>query len=284
MSKVKILHSFSEFNDAINQASPEQLVVIAFSATWCGPCKVMKPVFDSFSIKYPSVSFAKVDVDEVQQAAQAAGVTSMPTYQFYKGGRKIDEMKGANGPQLEALLKQHSGSAVAEGSNYGITGYSDLTQYVTLNQLDCLNQQQDHSVRNIFVRGPNYLESDVDEQLIVVVPFNQAVRLHSIKFVGSGPQAPKTVKLYVNRYTLGFDEAESVEPTQVLELTERDFQEDEVTPLRFVKFQNVNSIVLFIEDNQGDEETTKLEQLVFIGTPAEKVDIGNLKKLDEQDG
>jgi hypothetical protein len=52
-----------------------------------------------------------------------------------------------------------------------------------VNQVDCLNQQEGHGVRNIFNNNETYLESDVDEQLLISVPFNQAVKIHSIKLV-----------------------------------------------------------------------------------------------------
>jgi len=50
-----------------------------------------------------------------------------------------------------------------------------------LNQVDCSNQQENHEVRNIFDDDDTYLESDVDEQLLISVPFNQVVKIHSIK-------------------------------------------------------------------------------------------------------
>lgn len=56
--------------------------------------------------------------------------------------------------------------------------------------------------------------------------------------------APKTIKLFANRQQLGFDETESVECTQQLGLTEADYAVNGVTNLRFVKFQNVNSVVV----------------------------------------
>lgn len=56
--------------------------------------------------------------------------------------------------------------------------------------------------------------------------------------------APKIIKLYMNRLSLGFDEAESVEETQLIELEEKDLAENAVVPLRFVKWQNVTSVVV----------------------------------------
>ena len=72
-----------------------------------------------------------------------------------------------------------------------------------------------------------------------------SAQIHSLKFVPkSKDTAPKTVKLYANRLQMGFDETESVEATQTLELSDTDFAKGAVTNLRFVKFQNVNSIVV----------------------------------------
>ncbi|KAK9766153.1 hypothetical protein K7432_004991 [Basidiobolus ranarum] len=201
----------------------------------------------------------------------------MPTFQLFKNKVKVAELKGANPQQLEALIVQHQGEPEEDSNSFNIPGHSDITEFVTVNQLECLNQQSNHTVHSIFKKDATYLESDVDEQLIISVPFNQAVKIHSIKLVAPKAFAPKTIKLFCNRLTLGFDEAEDILETQTLELTEEDYEENAVIPLRFVKFQNVTSVILFIEDNLGDEETTKIQQLVFIGSPIETTKMGDLK-------
>lgn len=48
-------------------------------------------------------------------------------------------------------------------------------------QCACLNQDQKHGVKNLFQAG-DYLESDCDEQLLIFVPFQQTVKVHSLKF------------------------------------------------------------------------------------------------------
>lgn len=52
----------SEFDELIKG---DKLVVVDFHATWCGPCKIISPKFESFSDVYTDALFAKVDVDEV---------------------------------------------------------------------------------------------------------------------------------------------------------------------------------------------------------------------------
>ena len=57
----------------------------------------------------------------------------------------------------------------------------DLTDVVEKNQLNCLNEVRSHPVANILTANDTYLESDTDEQLLIEVRFNQAVKLHSLK-------------------------------------------------------------------------------------------------------
>jgi thioredoxin 1 len=76
------------------------LVIIDFTATWCGPCKMIAPVYEKMQEEFPGVVFAKIDVDDNEEATQLCGVTAMPTFQFYKGGQKVGELKGANADGL----------------------------------------------------------------------------------------------------------------------------------------------------------------------------------------
>jgi len=53
---------------------------------------------------------------------------------------------------------------------------------------------------------------------------------------------------------------------------------------RFVKFQNVTTLSVFIEDNQGEEDSTRLRKLALLGQPAEKMDVAAIKKAGEEEG
>ncbi|KAI8647109.1 galactose-binding domain-like protein [Parasitella parasitica] len=282
MAAIQNISNGLEFKNLL--ATKDKLVVVDFFATWCGPCKLISPAYVQLSNKYRQVVFAKVDVDQAKDVAAACNITSMPTFQFYKGGSKVEEMKGADHKALEALIKKHSEGATGSGSgsvkkSVGVPGYVDLTEFITPNQMDALNQQEAHNVKNIFKDNDSFLQSGEGEQLIISVPFNQPVKLHSLKFkVPNIANAPKTVKVFANRTVLGFDDVDSVKETQTLQLTPESFEEDAIVNLRFVKYQNVTHIMLFIEDNQEDEENTQIQQLVFIGSPVEATNMSDFNK------
>src|SRR4051812_41485363 len=72
---------------------------------------------------------------------------------------------------------------------------SDVTQNVDKTQGECLNQSNEHKWDNIFKKDESFLESDTDEQLLLYIPFNQPIKIHSLCFQapddGTGtPPAP----------------------------------------------------------------------------------------------
>lgn len=98
---------------------------------------------------------------------------------------------------------------------------------------------------------------------------------------------PKVIKLFTNRpHNLGFDDAEGETPTQLIELSEKDWNKDGTAniPLRFVKFQNINSLVLFVESGDGDGEKTRIDRIRLIGETGEKREMGKLEKIGDDSG
>ena len=69
-----------------------------------GPCRMMAPVFESLASKHPALTFIKVDVDALQSVAAGAGVTGMPTFVAYDGGREAGRVVGADQAGLAALV------------------------------------------------------------------------------------------------------------------------------------------------------------------------------------
>lgn len=124
------------------------------------------------------------------------------------------------------------------------------------------------------------LESDADEQLLVTFSFKSKVKLHSILIAGPDDgRAPRTVKLFANRIGLGFDDAEDGTAEQVLEFEAGDDKFDTRQELKFVKFQNVDTVQLFVQSNVGDEDTSALSKVIFYGANVATTNMGNFKRV-----
>ncbi|KAK7368138.1 hypothetical protein VNO80_10160 [Phaseolus coccineus] len=83
-----------------------KLLVIDFTATWCGPCKNMEPIIKEFAAKYTDVEFIKIDVDELMEVAQAFQVQTMPTFILIKKGKVVEKVVGAKKEELQKLIEK----------------------------------------------------------------------------------------------------------------------------------------------------------------------------------
>jgi len=96
MGKVSEIKTKTDFLNILNDAN-NMLVVVDFSATWCGPCKrIMPEIIKLADIKKEIVLFLKVDVDENEETSLHCGITCMPTFQFYKNNIKVHQIEGAD--------------------------------------------------------------------------------------------------------------------------------------------------------------------------------------------
>jgi thioredoxin len=72
------------------------LKLLDFYADWCGPCKIMAPVFEEIEAEYQGkVEFEKVDVEANEQLAGQHDIRSIPTFVLVKDGKEVDRKMGA---------------------------------------------------------------------------------------------------------------------------------------------------------------------------------------------
>ncbi|KAK4128971.1 DUF1000-domain-containing protein [Parathielavia appendiculata] len=328
MSKTVNISSPSQFNEVLQGS---KLVVADFYADWCGPCKQVAPVFEKLSqdLSRPKlVTFVKVNTDQQKDVAQAYRVTALPTFIVFRNGKVADKVQGADPIKLQAVVEKLSaevqnlsiGGGESSGSGSGgggaswrgadlPRGYTDITDQVELRYCELLNVDPDGgSVRVLFDTGKpsalsggkpaskDWVESDTDEQLLLFMPFQSMLKLHTLQAShGSAhgdddedvPMRPRTIKLFTNKpHNLGFDEAEDLIATQEFELSEDDWNAEGTAniPLRFVKFQNITSLVLFVVNGDGDGEKTRVDRLRLIGETGEKREMGKLEKIGDEPG
>ena len=98
---VQVITTKESWDQKLEQARRDSKIVIAnFSATWCGPCKMIAPYYCELSEKYPSIMFLLVDVDELADFSTLWDIKATPTFFFLKDGQQLDKLVGANKPEL----------------------------------------------------------------------------------------------------------------------------------------------------------------------------------------
>jgi len=104
-----MVHAVTDSDDfkACVAAAGGKLIVIDFHATWCGPCKMIAPHMEEMSKSMDDVVFLKVDVDECEDIAEEHKVTAMPTFVFWKDGKQVTVLTGANVEKLKDLVNTH---------------------------------------------------------------------------------------------------------------------------------------------------------------------------------
>lgn len=159
------------------------------------------------------VTFVKIDTDQQKEVAQAYRVTSLPTFIIFRNGKVADKVQGADPMKLQSVVKKlseevqnmGSGDGEASGSGSGSggsnwrgaglpRGYTDITSQIELRYCELLNVDPDAGgVRVLFDTAKpsalsggksatkDWVESDTDEQLLLFMPFQAMLKLHTLQ-------------------------------------------------------------------------------------------------------
>lgn len=254
----------------------------------------------------------------------------MPTFIIFKNARPISTILGADRQRLSEAVKKLAAEANAIESDGGDSGeassgrhwiggavpqtYSDVTDQVIVKNIELLNRDTEKGGAQVLFdtskpaslanskgkeesdteNNVDWVESDTDDQLMLFVPFNSTLKIHSLHITSLPPSSdddvmrPKTLHLYTNRpHNLGFDEADSTDPEQIITLKPEDWDSATGTATvetRMVKFQRVTSLVIFVVNGEGDGEKTRIDRLRIIGEAGEKREMGKLEKIGDEPG
>lgn len=102
---MKYVSSVSEFNQALTDSGIKP-VIIDFYANWCGPCKMIAPLFEELSKKYDSaITFLKINVEDDGGISDKYDVNSLPTFMVFWNKEPTKILTGANPKALEKLVE-----------------------------------------------------------------------------------------------------------------------------------------------------------------------------------
>ena len=112
-----IIHISKAKDYTVAKTTTQGLVVVDFSATWCGPCKKIEPEIKKMAEFYNEyVTFLHVDVDEPDMIDEEdlQDIRGVPTFKFFKNAKLIDQMSGADKNKLKTMIDQHCGVTIRE--------------------------------------------------------------------------------------------------------------------------------------------------------------------------
>ncbi|KAI1001513.1 hypothetical protein K3495_g6687 [Podosphaera aphanis] len=288
------LTSTSQFNEI--KKSP--LLIVDFFATWCGPCNTISPIFEKLSANYsssPQIVFAKCDVDQASDIAQACGIAAMPTFQFYKLGRKVDEIKGADAQQLQTKIGYYATAVVkdaesAAGASHDNSKPRSLGDLIEVDASKLRGASNLSSVRNIVSPPPaGYaIASQTGQaQLLAHLHFKATVTAHEVRItagkdsMGSAPsriQVGSNVPVKINsvegaaeKDDLEMESLSKAENIQEFQIFSDDYVNGiAVLKLKGSKFSGIKSLTIRVDSNMSGEPgtVTKISQMEIFGVKA----------------
>ncbi|ODV64548.1 thioredoxin-like protein 1 [Ascoidea rubescens DSM 1968] len=208
---VCMVNGEAEFEKYLNS---NELVAMYFTATWCGPCKFIKPFIEQFGESYKNIQICKVDLDTNSQLASKYMITSVPNFLFFYKKNKVNQITGANPQELNsyfATFSQLSPNAVrsgdinsrARGSSKNAVireadklglipkGFEVLNDSIDFSNFEALNVlalvKNKSKVRNLLKLVDDNKEvkyssviSDADSQINMFIPFQNISKIHSV--------------------------------------------------------------------------------------------------------
>lgn len=106
MSLATFIQDEAEFDLLL---SNEPFLVVDFTATWCGPCKLVAPLMDQMASQYGDrMKVFKLDLDSNKSVAKRLGIRSIPAVMFFKQGELVETLIGVKPyEEFTAVVEQH---------------------------------------------------------------------------------------------------------------------------------------------------------------------------------
>ncbi|MHA7129810.1 thioredoxin family protein [Algoriphagus namhaensis] len=104
-----MLHELTEDNLA-DLISQEETVVVQYSASWCGNCKIMKPKMKKLASEIPTVRFMVADAEKFPNSRKLAKVDNLPTFATFKNGELVNQVQTNKFDVLKDFISETTGN------------------------------------------------------------------------------------------------------------------------------------------------------------------------------
>jgi thiol-disulfide isomerase/thioredoxin len=93
--------------DNLNQLlSENHKIVVQYSASWCGNCRIMKPKLKKLASDFPNISFIIADAEKFPNSRKLATVDNLPTFASFKGGDFVNQVQTNKFEVLKTLVNE----------------------------------------------------------------------------------------------------------------------------------------------------------------------------------
>jgi thioredoxin 1 len=102
---------FSNYDELIaySTSNPNKLILIDFNASWCGPCKALKPFLEYLKTEYPNVNFHEIDIEDedLSSITEKFDIAKVPTIIYIKNGIVCHSLIGTNKENIENAVNEY---------------------------------------------------------------------------------------------------------------------------------------------------------------------------------
>ena len=98
-------------NDTLDKiVKDNDTVLVQYSATWCGNCRIMKPKFKKLATENENIPFVIVDAEKFPESRKLANVDNLPTFAAFKGGKLLNQVQTNKFESLKDLVNEVTGN------------------------------------------------------------------------------------------------------------------------------------------------------------------------------
>eukprot|EP00922_Rhytidocystis_sp_ex-Travisia-forbesii_P042824 GHVS01064033.1.p1 GENE.GHVS01064033.1~~GHVS01064033.1.p1 ORF type:complete len:233 (+),score=81.75 GHVS01064033.1:213-911(+) len=101
------VESVEQYRQKLLDAGADKLLVVQYTASWCGPCRQMRPIVTKWSNEMPTVEFVTVDIDDQSALAEEEDIKHVPTFVLLKNGRALEKLIGADATKMKEVIDKH---------------------------------------------------------------------------------------------------------------------------------------------------------------------------------